>query len=87
MSADLIIAGDRLGWNDLMYVAVAVAWGQAIEVPELTLWCANLLSPLTFEMGKIGDYAARISTPGVARSGYKIMKQLQWAFDSLKTTI
>jgi len=33
-----------------------------------------LLSPLTEEIGEIGDHAARISTPEAAISGYTIKR-------------
>jgi len=56
----------------LTYAAAAVACGQAIEVPEITLYCTFLLSPLTSEIGSIGDHAAITSTPGAAMSGYNI---------------
>lgn len=60
MRDDFIAAGDHVGWNDLMYAAVAVACGQAIDVPEIMLYSATLLSPLIPETGAIGDHAARI---------------------------
>ena len=34
MRADLIAAGDHVGWNDLIYTAAAVACGQDIDVPD-----------------------------------------------------
>jgi len=33
-----------------------------------------LLSPLTEEIGEIGDHAARMLTPGAAISGYTIKR-------------
>lgn len=69
INANLIIAGDQLGWNDLTYAAAAVAWGQAIEVPEITLYCTALLSPSNWESEATGDHAAITSTPGAAMSG------------------
>ena len=68
--ADLIEAGDHVGWNDLMYAATAVACGQAIDVPEIILYDIDLLSTSTSEIGEIGDHAARMLTPGAAKSGY-----------------
>lgn len=50
ISADLIIAGDQLGWNDLTYAAAADTWGQAIEVPDSMLYWTALLSPLNSEI-------------------------------------
>ena len=43
-------------------------------MPEITLYFTFLLSPLTLEIGSIGDHAAITSTPGAAMSGYNISK-------------
>lgn len=69
---DLIAAGDHEGWNDLTYAAAAEACGQAIDVPVITLYASVLSSPRTNEIGAIGDHAARICTPGAAKSGYTL---------------
>ena len=63
--ADLIAAGDHVGWNDLIYAAAPVACGQAIDVPEIIL----NFSPLIGESEAIGDHAANIYTPGALKSG------------------
>ena len=65
MRADLIAAGDHVGWNDLIYAAAAVACGQDIDVPE-TMLNFKILIPLC---GSMGVHAARICTPGAAKSG------------------
>ena len=55
-----------------MYAAAPEPWGQDIHVPEIILYDNALLSKLTLEIGKIGeigDHAARMSTPGAAKSG------------------
>ena len=68
----MIAAGDQVGWKDLMYAAAPEPWGQDIDVPEIILYDNALLSKLTLEIGKIGeigDHAARMSTPGAAKSG------------------
>jgi len=38
------------------------------------LYFEILLSPLTPEIGAIGDHAARMLTPGAAKSGYNIKR-------------
>ena len=40
-----------------------------MEVPDRKLNATILLSPGTFEGGIVGGHAAKISTPGAARSG------------------
>ncbi|WOH01384.1 hypothetical protein DCAR_0520766 [Daucus carota subsp. sativus] len=37
IKADLIAAGDQSGWEALTYAAAPVAWGQAMDVPEIML--------------------------------------------------
>lgn len=37
MRADLMAAGDHVGWNVFTYTAAAVACGQDIDVPEIIL--------------------------------------------------
>jgi hypothetical protein len=38
MRADMIIAGDQSGWNDLTYAAAPLACGHAMDVPEMMLY-------------------------------------------------
>lgn len=47
MRADLTAAGDQSGWNDLTYAAAAVAWGQAMDVPDITVNKLYLLSDIS----------------------------------------
>lgn len=54
-----------------------MAWGHAIEVPDIILYSATPISPLTLKTGEIGDHAAKMSTPGAAKSGYKIKKMVR----------
>lgn len=42
--ADLMAAGDHPGWNDLTYAATAVAWGQAMDVPDMMLYLTERVS-------------------------------------------
>ena len=72
ISADLIIAGDQLGWNDLTYPAAPDTCGQDIDVPEIILNCNSLLSAWVSEGGEIGDQLARMLTPGAIKSGWNI---------------
>ena len=62
-SADLMAAGDQFGCKDLMRATIPVPWGQAIEVPDRNSYESSwsLLA---------GRYAAKMSTPGAAMSGY-----------------
>lgn len=69
MRADLIAAGDHVGWNVLTYTAAAVACGQDIDVPEIILYIVFLESITPVETGAMGGHAARISTPGAVKSG------------------
>ena len=65
-------AGDQVGRNDLMYAAAPETCGAAIDVPDWKTYFNVLLSPSASEGEAIGDQAARISTPGAAKSGYNI---------------
>jgi hypothetical protein len=58
-----------------MYAAAPVACGQAIDVPWIILYDKNLSSPIIFVIGKKGDHAARMLTPGAAKSGYNNIKK------------
>lgn len=69
MRADLMAAGDHVGWNVFTYTAAAVACGQDIDVPEIILYSVFLESLTPLDTVAIGDHAARISTPGAVRSG------------------
>lgn len=62
--------GDQSGWNDLTYAATPAACGQDIEVPDKILYLARLLSSGSVDTGAIGEYAAKISTPGALISGW-----------------
>lgn len=69
MMADLIAAGDQSGWNDLTYAATPAACGQDMEVPDAILYLTCLLSSGSRDIEAIGEYAAKISTPGALMSG------------------
>ena len=69
ISADLIAAGDHVGWNDFMYAAAAVAWGQHMDVPEIILYGTILLSPSVLDTVSAFDQAAKMPTPGAVKSG------------------
>jgi len=65
----MIIAGDQSRWNDLTYAAAPLVCGHAMDVPEMMLYGAILLS-----LGlPVGDdsivHAAMMSIPGADRSG------------------
>lgn len=62
-SADLIAAGDQFLCTDLIRAAMPAIWGQDIEVPD------SSANPLLFPKPN-GIYAATMSTPGAAMSGY-----------------
>lgn len=69
----MIIAGDQSGWKDLTYAATPVAWGHAMDVPEMMLYGANLLSLRLPDTGDSGVHAARMSIPGADRSGCRLI--------------
>ena len=69
MRADLTAAGDHDGLNVLIYAAIPLTCGQAIDVPDIILKGTTLLSPSTSVIEATGDHAARIFTPGAVRSG------------------
>ena len=73
MSADFIAEGDQFGWNDLTKAAAAATCGQAMDVPDRILYFTELLSIWVWDGEAIGEYAARISTPGAVISGYNKM--------------
>jgi hypothetical protein len=56
-------AGDQFGCKDLMRATIPDTWGQAIEVPDRN----SYESPWSL---LAGVYAAKMSTPGAAMSGY-----------------
>ena len=60
--------GDQSGWNVLTYAATPATWGQAMEVPDIILYLTLLMSYT--EVGAIGEYAARICSPGALKSGW-----------------
>ena len=60
MRADLIAAGDQVGWNDLTYAAAAEACGQAIDVPESILYVVFLTSSSKPETEMDPGHAAKI---------------------------
>lgn len=66
--ADLMAAGDQFWCTDLIRAAMPATWGQDIEVPD------RIEYPLLFSL-LTGTYAARMSTPGAATSGYTIIDQ------------
>ena len=72
--ADLIAAGDHVGWNDLTYAAAPVAWGQDMDVPDIMLYGTTLLSPTNPVTVVASDQDATMSTPGAVKSGCKIEK-------------
>lgn len=78
MRADLIAAGDQSGWNDLTYAAAAAAWGQAMDVPERMLNGTILLSPGSPVTDASSEYAANMSSPGAAISGFKMLRVIFW---------
>lgn len=39
--ADLMAAGDQRGWKDLTQAAAAATWGQAMEVPDMSVNLEN----------------------------------------------
>jgi hypothetical protein len=57
------------GLDVLTYAATPVAWGHAMDVPEMMLYAANLLSLRFPDTGDSGVHAARMSIPGADRSG------------------
>lgn len=61
--ADLMAAGDQFWCADLMRATIPATWGQAIEVPD------SSAKPLLYFVWT-GGYAAKMSTPGAAMSGY-----------------
>lgn len=69
MRAVMIIAGDQSRWKDFTYAATPVAWGHAMDVPEMMLYSVNVLSLRLPDTGDSGVHAARMSIPGAARSG------------------
>jgi len=89
MRADMIIAGDQSGWKDLMYAATPVAWGHAMDVPEMMLYGANLLSLRLPDTGDSGVHAARMSIPGADRSGCRLISGVNKTsrMDDLHNTI
>ena len=64
-----------------------MAWGQAMEVPDIILNFDNLVSPFTSEIGEIWDHAAMMSTPGAAISGYKDINNEKYIIISSWITI
>ena len=62
MRADLMAAGDQVGWRAFRSTTMPETCGVAIEVPEKSAYplSANSLS---------GEVAANIFTPGAATSG------------------
>ena len=74
MRADMIIAGDQPGWKDLTYAVAPVACGHAMDVPEMTLYAANLLSLRLPDTGDSGVHAARMAIPGADRSGCRVFR-------------
>lgn len=72
MRADMIIAGDQLGWKDFTYAAAPVACGHAMDVPESMLYTTLLLSFRSPDTDDSGVHAARMSIPGADRSGCNV---------------
>ena len=66
--ADLMAEGDQFLCTDLIRAAMPATWGQDIEVPDRNAY------PLRFSL-LTGLYAARMSTPGAAMSGYTMIDQ------------
>ena len=55
---------DQSGWKVLTYAATPAAWGQDMEVLDNILYLTRLLS-WELDVGEtIGEYAAKISSPG-----------------------
>lgn len=67
MIADLMAAGDQVGWRAFRSATMPETWGVAIEVPECITYpfSANASS---------GEVAAKMFTPGAAISGCCITK-------------
>lgn len=66
--ADLMAAGDQVGWSDLRRATMAEIWGVAMEVPVC------MVKPPSF-VGSNGEVATNIATPGAAISGCSITVQ------------
>ncbi|ERN19449.1 hypothetical protein AMTR_s00069p00179470 [Amborella trichopoda] len=62
-------AGDHLGYALLSTAARLLRYGFDMDVPEIMLNFALLLSPGTSEMRAIGDQAARMSRLGLQYPG------------------
>lgn len=73
MRADLMAAGDQLGWADLMRATIPEMWGHDIEVPDCIFhFTSNLSSCVEVEViigGVSGGHAANMFTPGALMSG------------------
>lgn len=72
--ADLIAAGDQLGWTDLIRATTPEMCGHDIEVPDwkfhFTPSSSSLNFPLGLTVGAVsGGHAANMFTPGALISG------------------
>lgn len=65
--ADLMAAGDQVGWSDLRRATMAEIWGVAMEVPVC------MVKPPSFVMSN-GEVATNIATPGAPISGCSILR-------------